>query len=139
MYRKGDYYRYMAEFVTFNGAYCAQSLAAYKEATDIVFAADGLSATHPIRLGLILNFSVFFYEILGEKVKAVLLAREAFDEAVAQVNTISEERYKDTTLIMQLLRDNLAVWTAELEEDIKPGKRIFFLTLSILLVSLPPR
>ena len=107
----------MAEFATFNSAYCAQSLAAYKQATDIVFALDGLPATHPIRLGLILNFSVFFYEILGEKTKAVLLAKEAFDDAISQISSLPEERYKDTTLIMQLLRDNLAVWTAEMEEN----------------------
>lgn len=107
----------MAEFVTFNNAYCSQSLAAYKEATDIVFAPDGLPATHPIRLGLVLNFSVFFYEILGERNKAVLLAREAFDEAISQISSLPEERYKDTTLIMQLLRDNLAVWTSETEDN----------------------
>lgn len=113
----------MAEFVRLNGACCAQSLAAYKAATDIVFAADGLAATHPIRLGLILNFSVFFYEILGEKMKAVLLAKEAFDDAITQINSLPEERYKDTTLIMQLLRDNLAIWTTEVEES-KLGRKL---------------
>lgn len=113
----------MAEFVAFNGACCAQSLAAYKEATDIVFAPDGLPATHPIRLGLILNFSVFFYEILGEKSKAILLAKEAFDDAVSKIGSLPEERYKDTTLIMQLLRDNLAIWTTETDEN-KPGESI---------------
>lgn len=112
----------MAEFVTINSEHCGRSLAAYKEATDIVFADNGLPPTHPIRLGLILNFSVFFYEILGERVKAVVLAKEAFEEAITQINTLTEECYRDTTLIMQLLRDNLTVWTAELEEENRPGK-----------------
>lgn len=108
----------MAEVEPMNSNHCAQSLAAYKEATDEVFGLDGLPPTHPIRLGLILNFSVFFYEILGEKYKAVALAREAFDDAIAEISTLSDEQYKDTTLIMQLLRDNLAVWAAETN---KPG------------------
>ena len=36
---------------------------------------------------------------------------QAFDEAIAELDTLSEESYKDSTLIMQLLRDNLTVST----------------------------
>ena len=121
--RKGDYYRYMAEFVRLNSDLCDKSLTAYKTASDIAMGEDGLVATHPIRLGLALNFSVFFYEILGEKSKATVLARNAFDQAVGQIDTLSEDCYKDTTLIMQLLRDNLSVWTAELQGE-EEGERI---------------
>ncbi len=98
---------------------------AYKEATDIVYNADqGLESTHPLRLGLILNFSVFFYEILGERLKAVFLAREAFEEAIAKIDNLAEGCYRDATLIMQLLRDNVAVWTAADNdvEDKPPGQ-----------------
>lgn len=107
----------MAEFVRLNSDLCDKSLTAYKTASDIAMGEDGLVATHPIRLGLALNFSVFFYEILGEKSKATVLARNAFDQAVGQIDTLSEDCYKDTTLIMQLLRDNLSVWTAELQGE----------------------
>ena len=34
---------------------------------------------------------------------------QAFDEAIAQLDQLNEESYKDSTLIMQLLRDNLTV------------------------------
>ena len=95
-----------------NYAHCNNALTAYKEATDIVYGDNGLDSTHPIRLGLILNFSVFFYEILGEKIKAIFLAREAFEEAIVKIDRLPEECYKDATLIMQLLRDNVAVWSA---------------------------
>ena len=37
----------------------------------------------------------------------------AFDEAIAELNTLNEDSYKDSTLIMQLLRDNLALWTSD--------------------------
>lgn len=34
---------------------------------------------------------------------------QAFDEAIAELDTLNEDSYKDSTLIMQLLRDNLTV------------------------------
>lgn len=116
-FRKGDYYRYLAEFATGSdrkeGA--ENSLVAYKAATDI--AAVELQPTHPIRLGLALNFSVFYYEILNSPERACKLAKTAFDEAIAELDTLSEDSYKDSTLIMQLLRDNLTLWTSDMQAD----------------------
>eukprot|EP01135_Chromosphaera_perkinsii_P003090 Nk52_evm37s234 gene=Nk52_evmTU37s234 len=123
---KGDYHRYLAEFATGEkrkGA-AESSLVAYKAATDI--AVTELPPTHPIRLGLALNFSVFYYEILNSPDRACHLAKQAFDDAIAELDTLSEESYKDSTLIMQLLRDNLTLWTSDMqgesdnkEEDVK--------------------
>nr|CAI5823636.1 unnamed protein product [Callosobruchus analis]CAI5833886.1 unnamed protein product [Callosobruchus analis] len=102
---QGDYHRYLAEFATGNDRKDAaeHSLVAYKSASDI--AMTELPPTHPIRLGLALNFSVFYYEIA------------AFDDAIAELDTLSEESYKDSTLIMQLLRDNLTLWTSDMQGD----------------------
>ncbi len=90
------------------------ALSAYKCATDI--AEHDLPPTHPIRLGLALNFSVFFYEIYNSPDRACALAKKAFDDAIAELDTLSEESYKDSTLIMQLLRDNLTLWTSDQNE-----------------------
>ncbi|GFP92385.1 14-3-3-like protein 16r [Phtheirospermum japonicum] len=76
-----------------------------------------LAPTHPIRLGLALNFSVFHYEILNSPDRACNLAKQAFDEAIAELDTLGEESYKDSTLIMQLLRDNLTLWTSDMQDD----------------------
>lgn len=38
---------------------------------------------------------------------------QAFDDAIAELDTLNEESYKDSTLIMQLLRDNLTLWTSD--------------------------
>ena len=68
-----------------------------------------MQPTHPIRLGLALNFSVFYYEILNSPERACHLAKQAFDDAIAELDSLNEDSYKDSTLIMQLLRDNLTV------------------------------
>jgi len=114
---KGDYYRYIAEYTQGDTRKDAaeHSQSSYKSASDI--ALTELSPTHPIRLGLALNYSVFNYEILSQPDKACQLAKQAFDDAIAELDTLSEDSYKDSTLIMQLLRDNLTLWTSDMQGD----------------------
>ena len=76
-----------------------------------------MQPTHPIRLGLALNFSVFYYEILNSRDEACKLAKEAFDDAIADIDRLTEGDYKDSTLIMQLLRDNLTLWTSDMQGE----------------------
>ncbi|KAI6655953.1 14-3-3 epsilon protein [Oopsacas minuta] len=106
---KGDYYRYLAEFSTQNERSLVSENAkeAYQQAVKI---AEELDETDPIRLGLALNFSVFYYEILSKPKEACTLARNAFEEAMSKLDDVREDKYKDATLIMQLLRDNLTLW-----------------------------
>lgn len=81
-----------------------------------------MTPTHPIRLGLALNFSVFYYEILNSPDRACHLAKQAFDDAIAELDSLSEESYRDSTLIMQLLRDNLTLWTSSDGNDVEEPK-----------------
>lgn len=76
-----------------------------------------LAPTNPIRLGLALNFSVFYYEVMNSPERACNLAKQAFDDAIAELDTLTEDSYKDSTLIMQLLRDNLTLWTSDMEDQ----------------------
>jgi 14-3-3 protein beta/theta/zeta len=114
---KGDYFRYLTEVATGDKRtdVVEKSQAAYEEAFGIAKAK--MQPTHPIRLGLALNFSVFYYEILNAPDKACQLAKQAFDDAIAELDTLNEESYKDSTLIMQLLRDNLTLWTSDAQND----------------------
>ena len=97
---KGDYHRFVSEFT---------------QADERTKAGEN-APTNPIRLSLALNFSSFYYEILNSPDRACQLAKQAFDDAIAELDTLSEESYKDSTLIMQLLRDNLTLWTTEDDE-----------------------
>ncbi|GAA47629.1 tyrosine 3-monooxygenase/tryptophan 5-monooxygenase activation protein [Clonorchis sinensis] len=115
--RKADYFRYLAEFEEGNDKNDAAeySLEAYKEAYEL--ACTVLQPTHPIRLGVALNFAVFYYEIINSADRACKLAKQAFDDAIAELDNISEESYKDATLIMQLLRDNLTLWITDMQKQ----------------------
>merc|ERR1711966_534895 len=106
-------YRYIAEYTEGEGKAKAANSAkdAYDDATKV--AQTDLVVTHPIRLGLALNFSVFHYEVLNNPEEACKMARQAFEDAIAELDSVSEDSYKDSTLIMQLLRDNLTLWTSD--------------------------
>merc|ERR1712064_129020 len=98
---KGDYFRYLAEVAVGDSrnSVVEDSQKAYQGAYDI--SKSKMQPTHPIRLGLALNFSVFYYEILNSPDKACQLAKQAFDDAIAELDTLNEDSYKDSTLIMQ--------------------------------------
>jgi hypothetical protein len=111
----GDYYRYLAEFRQSEESYKGKSQEFYQKALDV--AQENLPETHPTRLGLALNFSVCYYEILKQPEKACELAKKSFDAAIEKLDTLNDASYKDSTLIMQLLRDNLTLWTSEQTEE----------------------
>merc|ERR1712179_172194 len=113
---KADYYRYIAEFSDGDAKSKAAENArlAYEDASKV--AEKDLVVTHPIRLGLALNYSVFQYEVMSKPDDACKMARTAFEDAIAELDNVAEDSYKDATLIMQLLRDNLTLWTSDQEE-----------------------
>lgn len=126
---QGDYYRYMAEYQTAGGNKARYGTTAadnahrvYQEASDL--ANSELPPTHPIRLGLALNYSVFHYEVKENPTEACNMARTAFDQAIAELDNLDEDQYKDSTTIMQLIRDNLTLWTSEMTEEPKDGTNV---------------
>merc|ERR1712008_547380 len=85
---KADYYRYIAEFTdgTAKDEASQKAKAAYAEATGV--AEKDLVVTHPIRLGLALNYSVFMYDVLGQPDEACKMARTAFEDSIASLITL---------------------------------------------------
>nr|AHJ11169.1 14-3-3 zeta [Panagrellus redivivus] len=118
---KGDYYRYLAEVATGEdrNGFAGHGQSSYGEALEL--AKSQLNPTDAVRLGLALNYSVFFYEITASPDRACQLAKQAFDDAIAELDTLNEDSYKDSTLIMQLLRDNLTLWTSDTAADDQEG------------------
>ena len=105
---KGDYFRYMAE--AGEAEEIQKSYEAYMNASN---AAKNLPVNNPVRLGLALNFSVFYYELKKEPTKACELAKTTFDEALPTLEELDERSYKEATSILGLIKDNLTLWTSE--------------------------
>jgi len=108
----GDYYRYVAESAAAdkieevrNGA-----LEAYHEADKL---SKGLNACNPIRLGLALNYSVFQYEVLKDRKKALELGELALTEALEKIDDVDEDTFRDAKSIIELLKENLSLWKEE--------------------------
>jgi 14-3-3 protein epsilon len=59
---------------------------------------------------------VFYYEILQSPEVACKWAKQAFDNAIADLDGLEEDEYRDSATIMQLLRDNLTLWTSDLND-----------------------
>ena len=114
---KGDYYRYNSEFALGTDFDTAVNLAdkAYKEAYEI--ANKDIPIANSTRLGLALNYSVFYYEIKNLKEEACTIAKTAFDEAMKVLDDLEKVKAKDTLLIIQLLKENLILWSNEMSEE----------------------
>ena len=117
---KGDYHRYLAEITIGDdkNANARDAQGAYQQGYDIAkakigrwFISDQLQPTHPTRLAVALHFSGLYYEILNSPYKAYQLAHNAFDDAIAELDSMNGENYgMECTLIMQLIRNNLTEW-----------------------------
>jgi 14-3-3 protein epsilon len=114
---KGDYYRYRAEFTTGTEQEKAanDAEAAYKAAFEI--AEKEIPISSSTRLGLALNFSVFYYEIKNLKAEACQIAKNAFEESIKILDELEDKKAKDTILIIQLLKENLILWNNEMNEE----------------------
>ncbi|GJJ06908.1 hypothetical protein Clacol_001104 [Clathrus columnatus] len=106
----GDYHRYLAEISSSDARqmHIDKSLEGYKSAWRI--ADSELLSTDPTRLGLALNFSVFYFEQLNSPNRACHLAKYAFDSAIENLDNIPEDDAPDSIRILQLLKDNLTLW-----------------------------
>ncbi|KAF9009103.1 14-3-3 protein [Cyathus striatus] len=117
---KGDYYRYLAEFAhkKDRDRYADLSLSAYKLAYK--HALSTLEPLHPTRLGLALNFSVFYHDVRKSPERACHLAKSAFDDAIMSIEGsefVMDQTMRDSLTILQLLRDDLILWSVEMQAN----------------------
>ena len=114
----GDYNRYIAEYA--NGELKQQvaekALKAYKAAQE---SAKALSSINAIALGLALNFSVFYYEVMNDHEQACNIAKATLDNSnkeLPQNVDEDDELYRDAMSIINLLKENLEMWKIEGED-----------------------
>jgi len=111
---KADYYRYIAENIEAERKkiFADKSLQSYDSAMEV---AGNLDITNPIRLGLALNFSVFYYEVIGDHDKACNIAKDTISKASEPLSAVDaeDEEHKDAISIINLLQENLNMWTTE--------------------------
>lgn len=113
----GDYYRYLSEILEGDEKKeSVKNMAKFYD--DGAKAAEELRVTHPTRLGLVLNNSVAMYEVKGMPKAAIDMAKKAFDDAISNLDDLPQEEdsTKDTTLILQLLRDNVTLWQSNQDD-----------------------
>ena len=115
---KGDYNRYIAEYAEgdLKKKVSDDALKAYEEATEV---AKSLPVLNPIGLGLALNFSVFYYEVINDHKKAIEIAKTAVEKADKELPNIDEDadENRDTVSIYNLLKENLDMWVSEEEGE----------------------
>ena len=112
----GDYYRYIAESVkdeklTEVGD---KALDFYNQAEA---ASNNLPAYNSIKLGLYLNYSVFYYEVKNDKAKACELADKALTDAKNHVDEMENDEARDALSIVELLKENLDLWKESDDEE----------------------
>lgn len=119
---KGDYYRYLAEFSgdTDSSDVFDNAKIAYARAYEL--SREHLSAGNPLRLALILNFSVFYFEILESHEMACDMVKESISVGEEDLHNQAESVRNDSAMVIQILKDNLKLWLAEMDSGIVGNK-----------------
>ena len=119
---KGDYYRYLCEIT--EGEEQETKIAVTKSCYENALrdAGEDFKLSDPLYLGIILNFSIFQYEILGLKDEAIERAETAFNEAVRYLDELNDEEYQEAVILLQLFKDDLALWREERAEEVMSTK-----------------
>lgn len=58
---------------------------------------------------------MFFYDIRNSPERACHVAKDAFDAALEDLDSLSEDNYRESVMILQLLKDNMTLWAEEME------------------------
>ncbi len=77
-----------------------------------------MSTIHPIALGLALDFSVFYYEVMNDPETACNIAKEILDSANKELPNVYEDddTQRDSLSIINLLRENLEMRRIEADQ-----------------------
>lgn len=100
---EGDYHRYLAQCASPSHAQNAEI--AYSKATET---AVGLPKSNAVRLGLALNFSVFYHELHSDIGKAAELVQSAVSLSAQDLQLVQQD--EAALDVYELLKQNMALW-----------------------------
>ena len=117
---QGDHYHSLSSLQAISTAQhpnpsIESALWAYQEAAEL--ANTALPPAHPIRLDLILHFSVFQYEALKQYTEACSRVKGALDAALDELEALGKEEYQDSATKILTLRDYYGIWTAGVKDQ----------------------
>ena len=120
---KGDYFRYLIDFASRDEQQelVEESQKAYHKGYKMAKAE--LNGLHPLRLGIALNYAVFYHEIMRDITRSCALAKKGIQDANAMMKNDDddedddEEEHREGKIILQVLRDNFEEWVEEFEEQ----------------------
>ena len=114
---KADYFRYICEFA--EGKEYEKNLIEaekyYKKAFEI--SEKKLPIINCNRVSVGLNYAIFLYEIKKDKMAGFDLAQNTFKESMKFIDDLEKSKYRDTLLIIQLLKENIIFWNSEMSEE----------------------
>ena len=114
---KADYFRYICEFAEGN-EYQDNLIKAeeyYKKAYEI--ADKKLPIINCNRVSVALNYSIFLYETKKDKKSGFDIAQNTFKESMKFIDDLEKPKYRDTLLIIQLLKENIIFWNSEMGDE----------------------
>ena len=116
---KADYYRYHCEFAEGEEFEEISNNARkiYKEAFDL--AEKELPLYNEVRLGLVLNYSVFEYDIMDNKNEGLEMASKIYNDTMKILDDVEKKRSSDNLLLIQIIKENINIWSNETEEENK--------------------
>ncbi|KAJ7936301.1 14-3-3 domain-containing protein [Mycena leptocephala] len=118
----GDFYRYLAEFSieVERKDYTDQALESYMMASHLAANHPEMPLTHPTRLALVINFSVFYHDILQNHDAALEHSCQAFNDGVKHLDWLTEETCTESILLLQILKDNSTIWSLTKNVNTQP-------------------
>ncbi|CAG9760787.1 unnamed protein product [Ceutorhynchus assimilis] len=109
---KADYSCYLAEIATGdekkNIKYYPGQV--YKKGYEMAVSSAKMPPTHPLRLAIALNWSTYYYSVLGNRKKAQLLAQRVLDDATLELHKVPKNVVQKTIDVMKIIWDNIVIW-----------------------------
>ena len=114
---KADYFRYICEFA--EGKEFEYNLNKaeeyYKKAFEI--SEKKLPIINCNRVSIGLNYAIFLYEVKKDRMAGFDVAQNIFKESMKFIDDLEKSKFRDTLLIIQLLKENIIFWNSEMSED----------------------